>query len=198
MRRAVASSASERSCSGRTLIECKRASAPCATKRSQERATSAATCAWAAPTVCTSSPRLTVNDSQPTTAAGTTPTIASTVKILLRNLIGRGASQPTSIGPRAQCQQGNGGCESAGKSAHPPTSTALRVARHPHELLQLLLDLLHLRRGAACGAAQRPHLVEQRLRREQHLAPGGLGGHEPGEQVQRAPAQVGSRVVHAR
>src|SRR5512140_2900215 len=157
MRSAVVSSASESSAIGSTLIDCVSDCTPCATKRSQERASSAATCACAVPTVRTSSPRLTVNDSQPITAAGTTPTIASTVKILLRNPIGRGASQGRSIGPRAEWQQGNGGY-AAPRNA--PTSAALRVAGELKMLLQLLLDLLQLRGRRTAAAAQLPHVVE--------------------------------------
>src|SRR6266481_3256814 len=89
MRSTCASSAGESSRNGKTLADRRRLSAACATNRSQARAASSATRLSADRSVRSNSARLTENEREPRTTAGTTPTSANTAKILLRNCTGR-------------------------------------------------------------------------------------------------------------
>src|SRR2546423_6039826 len=153
MRSTCASSAGESSRNGKTLADRRRLSAACATNRSQARAASSATRVSADRSVRSNSARLTENEREPRTAAGTTPTSANTAKILLRNCTGRDPLADLEHRARRNVAARKPGVrarvEIEGKCLL--TSTALRVTRERQVFLELFLDPPQLGRRVLAG-----------------------------------------------
>src|SRR5229473_1983433 len=203
MRNTDASSAFESWSSGSAPTDRRRPSIPAAMVRSTLRAASAAIESCARPTVRSTSARWRENESHPSSATGRTPVKARKAKRRVRNDIAADLREA-----RRRCTRLPFDCRAAlvgaaisrngGKRA-PLCAALLPALRMPRErqvLLQQALDPAHVLARARLPRA--PHLVEDALAGEQHLAPGALARHQPREELQAAPAQVLGRLPNAR
>src|SRR6266849_398295 len=143
------------------------------------------------------------NDSHQSSATGRTPVRARKANRRVRNDIAadlRGACRRCTrllFDCRAALAgaaiSGNGGKRAPVCAALLP---ALRMPRERQVFLQQALDPSHVLARARLPRA--PHLVEDALAGEQHLAPGALARHQAREELQAAPAQVLGRLPNAR